>query len=334
MVLVGEVQVRQRVGLGLPGHLGRLGAEPLDLLDGELAGLAREPGVALGENGLQDAEHGAPLLPGRRVAGGVAHQVHDAALPRGAREHLLDRAPEAPVGVAGDAYDPVDPARPQREKERPPAAVGLCVDGVEPEQAPVAARPGADSGHERGRLHAAGVPALDVSGVEPDVGVADVRQVAFLQVGDRVVERRAHPRHLAGAHAACAHGLRRAPRLPGGHAVGHHLGHGGDDRAVDARVALDQVLREVAAGAQLRDPQVDGADAGDEPALAVAVALVAALARLVGLGVHVLVDERLGHHPDQLRHVHHAVVESRHQGSAARNLVYLVHVRLLPFHES
>lgn len=40
----------------------------------------------------------------------------------------------------------------------------------------------------------------------------------------------------------------------------------------------------------------------------------AALARLVCLGAHGLVDERLGHHPYGLGHVHHAVVESRHQG--------------------
>lgn len=87
-------------------------------------------------------------------------------------------------------------------------------------------------------------------------------------------------------------------------------------------------------GAQLRDPEVDGVDAGGELAPAVAVAPVAVLARLVGLGVHDLVDERFGHHPYELDHVHHAVVESRHQGAVARNLVYLVHMRLLPFHES
>lgn len=94
------------------------------------------------------------------VAGGVAHQVHDAALPRGAGEDLLDGALEPLMGVAGDADDAVDPACAQRKQERLPAVIGLRVDG----------------GHERGRLHASCVPALDVGGVEPDVGVADVRQ--------------------------------------------------------------------------------------------------------------------------------------------------------------
>ena len=183
-------------------------------------------------------------------------------------------------------------------------------------------------------MHAPGVPALDVGGVEPDVGEPGTRQVALLQVGERVVQRRAHPGHLAGAHAVYAHGLGHALHLPRGHAVGHHLGDGGDDRAVRAGVALYQVLREVAPRAQLRDPEVDGAHAGGEPALAVSVPPVAGLAGLVGLGVHGLVDGRLRHHPDQLGHVDHAVVESRHLGPVARDPAHLVHMRSSPFDES
>ncbi|MFR5090988.1 MAG: hypothetical protein ACLTDR_02270 [Adlercreutzia equolifaciens] len=49
-------------------------------------------------------------------------------------------------------------------------------------------------------------------------------------------------------------------------------------------------------------------------AVAVAVPLVAVGARVLGLGVHDLVNERLGHRPDQLADVDHAVVESRHLG--------------------
>lgn len=41
--------------------------------------------------------------------------------------------------------------------------------------------------------------------------------------------------------------LRHALHLPGGHAVGHHLGHSGDDRAFHTREPLDEVLGEVAA---------------------------------------------------------------------------------------
>ena len=251
-----------------------------------------------------------------------------------ARENLLDRAPEALVGVAGDADGARHAACPQRRQEALPPVARLGVDRVEAGQAPVAVRAGADGRDERGRPHPALAAALGVGGVEPDVGEPGARQVALMQVGDRVVQRRAHPRHLAGAHAVYAHGLGHALRLPRGHAVGHHLGDGGDDRAIRAGVAPYQVLREVAAGTRLRDPQVDGAHAGGEPALAASVSLVAGLAGLVGLGVHDLVDERLRHHPDQLGHVNHAVAKSRHPGPGARNLVYLVHVRLLPLFES
>lgn len=45
-----------------------------------------------------------------------------------------------------------------------------------------------------------------------------------------------------------------------------------------------------------RGPEADGAHAGGEPALAGSVHLIAGLSRLVGLGVHGLVDEQLGHH--------------------------------------
>lgn len=85
-----------------------------------------------------------------------------------------------------------------------------------------------------------------------------------------------------------------------------------DHGPVRPRVADEQVLGEVAAAAQLRYPQVDGADAGDEGALAVAVALVAVGACVCRLRVHDLVHERLGHDADELLDVDHPVVESRH----------------------
>lgn len=54
-----------------------------------------------------------------------------------------------------------------------------------------------------------------------------------------------HPLHLAGA-GAC----------------GVHLDGGGNEGAFDALVALDHVVREEAAGTELRDAQRQRADAG------------------------------------------------------------------------
>lgn len=78
------------------------------------------------------------------------------------------------MGVAGDADHTVDPACAQRQRERLPAVVGLAVDGVKPQKAPLPVRAGADGGERRGRLHVACAPALDVGRVELDVGVDDV----------------------------------------------------------------------------------------------------------------------------------------------------------------
>lgn len=120
--------------------------------------------------------------------------------------------------------------------------------------------------------------------------------------------------HLAGAHAVSPKRRSHLLHLPRRHAARHHLGYRGDDGPVHARVAHEQVLREVAAPPELGDAQVDDPHAGDERAVAVAVPLVAVGARVLGLGVHDLVHERLGHRPDQLADVDHAVVESRHLG--------------------
>lgn len=60
-------------------------------------------------------------------------------------------------------------------------------------------------------------------------------------------------------------------------------------------VALEHVLREEAAGAQLGDAQRQRADAGGERPLAVAVSAVRpAAAQLVGLGFHHGVHDLLG----------------------------------------
>ncbi len=119
----------------------------------------------------------------------LARGWRDAAPRRGARKDPLDRALEALMGVAGDADHTVDPACVQRQRERLPSVVGLGVDGVKPQKAPLPVRAGADGGERRGRLRAACAPALDAGRVEPDVGVDNVSQVAFLQVGDRGRQR-------------------------------------------------------------------------------------------------------------------------------------------------
>lgn len=226
------------------------------------------------------------------------------------------------------------PACAQRQQERPPAVVGLGVDGVEPQKAPVASRARADGGHERGGLHAAGVPALDVCGVEPgnqrngyrerklttSVGTINLR-IPKLRAGsyfpEDLIERysRADRAVVAAVSEMVTNGVstRKVKR------VAQSMG-------ID-RMSASQVSRMCSS----LDESV--ADLQERDLSDVSYPYVC-LAGLVGLGVHDLVDERLGHDPDQLRHVDHAVVESRHQGRIGRHFVYRVHMRLLPFFES
>jgi hypothetical protein len=78
-----------------------------------------------------------------------------------------------------------------------------------------------------------------------------------------------------------------------------HLGHRRDHGAVDALVALDDVLGEEAAGAKLRHAQGERPHARPQLPLAVAVPAVSRrLAHLVGLGGHHAVHYVLGHPPE------------------------------------
>lgn len=255
MVGIGEVQVGQGVGLGVLEQIGRLGAHAGDLPAGQVVELAHERGVPLVEHRVQDRGHRRPLLARGGAGGGVPHQVHDASLPCGAREHLLYGAAQPLVGVGGDAEHAVHAPLSQRSQERQPAGAALGVDGVEPEQPPVSVGAGADGGDQRARGHMAAVPALDMGGVQPDVGEGHVGQIPLLQIGHDIVQRLAYAGDLRGAHAVDAQGRGHAPRPPRGNAVCRHLGHRRYHRPVDSRVAHDEVLREVAAAAQLGDAQ-------------------------------------------------------------------------------
>lgn len=99
----------------------------------------------------------------------------------------------------------------------------------------------------------------------PDVGhgrAAEQPSAQLLNVG---VQARGDGARLVLGKPGLAHLLRDALYLAGAGDGGAHLGHGGHKGAVDALVALDHVLREEAAGAQLGDAQRERADAGASP---------------------------------------------------------------------
>lgn len=74
VALVGEVQVGQRVRLGLLEHLGGPRAEAPYPVDRQLVQLPDQLRVPLGEHGLRDAEDRTPLLPRGRAGGSACAQ--------------------------------------------------------------------------------------------------------------------------------------------------------------------------------------------------------------------------------------------------------------------
>lgn len=293
-MLVGEVEVGKYVRLSLLQKFCCLMAERADLINCEVIQLAHELRVALGEHCLEDSEYRTPFLPGRRAPGGVAHQVDDAALPCRPREDLLDGAPQSLAGVARDAQHARDAALAKRYEEASLALVGLGVDGVHAEEPAAPVGTGADGRDQCRQLDAPALAALDVGGIEPDVGEGMLRGVSPLHVGHRLVKGPTDARDLARAHALYAHGLSDALRSPGRNPIGHHLGYRSDYGAVGAGPACKQVLRIVTTNPQLGDLERHLADAGDEPALTMAIASIAVRARLLSLCIHNLVDHGLG----------------------------------------
>ena len=321
-----EVEVGQRVGLGLLEHAGRARAEALEHLDGDVVHGRRRRGVGGPEHRRQYPADAPAGLPGAGLAHAVAHEVHDAALPGGALEDLADRAHQARVGVGDHEPHAGHAARPHRAQEAQPRVVGLGVHHGHAKHAPPAALVAADGGdHGRGG-HAALAAALHVGGVEPHVGHLAAGERPAHELVDVGVQARGDGADLVLAEPGDAHPLGDAGDLSGAGAGGVHLGHGRGQRPVDALVALYHVLGEEAARPELGHPERQVADAGLEPALAVAVAAVAArLAQLVGLGVHDAVGHLLGEAPDELLHVDRAVLEPRQRALRGQPLCYPLH---------
>lgn len=77
-----------------------------------------------------------------------------------------------------------------------------------------------------------------------------------------LVQARGDGAHLVLREPGDAYLLGYPLHLAGARAGGVHLGDGGNEGAVHAPVALDHVVREEAAGAELRDAQRQRAGAG------------------------------------------------------------------------
>lgn len=235
--------------------------------------------------------------------------MDDAALPGGAREGLLDGTPQPLVGIGDDADDVRHAAVAQAPQEPEPGCVGLRVDRVDADEVAVTVVGGRYRRHHGHGADMPTLPGLDVGGIRPQVREPQVVEDASLQVGDRLVERGAHPGDGVLAEPVGTERVGHTLDLPRRDTTGDHLGHGRHDRAVGHGVSLHHVLGEEGPAPELGYAKGDRAYAREQRALPVAVPLVATLALEVGLDVHRLIDDGLGEHPRQLAHVHHPVVE-------------------------
>lgn len=238
-MLGGEVQVGEGVGLGLLEERAGARRHRAHGVDGGAVGRPHGGGVGLAEHGLHGLAGHRPVAPRGQQGAHVALEVHDAALPSGARQALGDGANGPGVGLGVDCRDAEHAARP----------VGADADG----------------GDDRRGLHPAVPPALDVGDVHEQVGKPDLPEVPGGQLRDPRVQRPAHRTDLVLREPLYSH-------LPRRDAVGPRLSDGRRDGAVRPRVPLDQALREVRPRAELGGSEYDVADGGGQPSLAVAVA--------------------------------------------------------------
>jgi hypothetical protein len=264
--------------------------------------IAADPPGLLARGGLKDlperrADH--PLLATVNMAAHLAQEVDGASLP-GAAEDLADRRFQALVLIGDHQLDAMQAAGHQRSEELPPEGPGLGRADIERDHLAVAGLVDRIGDHQRLAAHPpVGIAHLLHLGVEPQVGVAALQR-PLAEGHHLLVEGGAHARDGRLGHAGDPELLDHALDLSRRHAVDVALHHDRHQRLLGAGTRL-QEAREVRAGAELRDEQLERAGARVPPTLAVAVSLARPLggspysearADLGGdLGLHDLVAE-------------------------------------------
>src|SRR5712692_4241048 len=205
----------------------------------------------------------------------------------------------APSTLATAAFSPswasevtsFTPRRPRRASERRNSTqpfdklrrLGLAVDDRHAEHLAPPVGVDTDGDDDRDRDDVVIAPCLDVGGVEPDIGPLALDR-ATEEGLHPLVDLAAQPRYLALANAFQAHRTHQIVDRAGRDALDVGFLDDCCQRLLGQAAGLEKG-REVAAAAQLRDAQLDGAGAGLPVSLAVAVALVAPIgAALTGPG--------------------------------------------------
>src|SRR5882762_7354363 len=253
------------------------------------------------QKGLAQRRRHHALLGLRHVRKSVAHPMYAAALPGGA-EYPADRRFQPLMGIRDHQRDPPQAASRQALQKARPEGFGLRRADVQPNDLASAIGVDCHSDYRGDRDDAAALALLQVGGVEPQI-----RPLA----GERPVEERmpalvdllAQLGNLRLADPRQPHRLHQIVDPPGRHAADPGLLDHRDQRLLRALASFEK-RREVTALPQLRDAQLQRAEAGVERAVAVAVAPGAPLAAALitpgadqplDVGLHQQLQYRLRH---------------------------------------
>lgn len=90
--------------------------------------------------------------------------------------------------VGGDTHDAINPALTKGSEEREPSQIGLRINRVDPEKAPIVIGSSSDSSHERIGGDVTFASSFDIDGIYPDIGKSDIREISCLDILDDIVQ--------------------------------------------------------------------------------------------------------------------------------------------------
>jgi hypothetical protein len=185
--------------------------------------------------------------------------VDPAPLPASSGQDRGDGVDQALVGVGDDEGHPGQPSGHQTPEEGGPAGSVLGGDEVNTQDLPVSigVHPG---GHHHGHVDdPASLSDLLGEGVHPDVGVGTGIEGSVAKGGHRLVQGLRQLGDLGLGDPGDPHRLHHVVDPAGGDPFDVALGDHGHQGPFRPPSGLDQPVRKVTAGPELRDGQVDGA---------------------------------------------------------------------------
>ena len=184
------------------------------------------------------------------------------------------RVDEPGVRIRAHELDAGEPAGDERAQEREPGRAILAGDDVEPERLAEALLVDRDRVHDAVVDRATALAALDHERVQDEVRVGRTLERAGAEVLHDRVQALREPRDLGLRHPLDPELMDELVDPAGGNAGTIGVGDHRHERLLRPPAPLEQPVGKVRALPQLRDRQLDRADAGVPAPLAIAVAVL------------------------------------------------------------